>query len=306
MKRGLFRLGLMLCCVAICLPAVPVKAETAQEESTLVYSRYGREAVFVSAKSVVLRARPEKDAHKLGKASRGQLLWRMEEDVEGSGWDKINYSGVIVYVPDSKLSAQDPTGTVTVTTNRKYYDSMTAISKKYDSDLKASTLKGMSEAEIIEKVGPIFTEDEKESGILASLSLAQFILESDYGRSELAQKANNCFGMKADLSGNDWEGSRWDGVSIYKKQTSEQENGSYVNIVADFRSYDSIRDSIADHSAYLAGAKDGSSLRYAGLVGCTDYKEAAQIVKDGGYATSDDYVKNISAIVKRWNLTKYD
>jgi flagellum-specific peptidoglycan hydrolase FlgJ len=48
----------------------------------------------------------------------------------------------------------------------------------------------------------------KKSGILASVSLAQFILESGYGKSELAQKANNCFGMKKSLSGNTWSGIR--------------------------------------------------------------------------------------------------
>ena len=45
-------------------------------------------------------------------------------------------------------------------------------------------------------------EDMKKSGILASVSLAQFIQESGYGKTELAQNANNCFGMKCTLSGN--------------------------------------------------------------------------------------------------------
>ena len=64
--------------------------------------------------------------------------------------------------------------------------------------------------------------------------------------------------------------------------------------------------SIADHSAYLLGAKNGSKLRYDGLKGCTDYKKAAQIIKDGGYATSSTYVSNLCSIIERWNLTKYD
>ncbi len=59
-----------------------------------------------------------------------------------------------------------------------------------------------------------------------------------------------------------------------------------VAITADFRKYHGIEDSIADHSAYLLGAKNGSNLRYDGLKGCTDYKKAVKIIKDGGYATS--------------------
>ena len=103
------------------------------------------------------------------------------------------------------------------------------------SGLQATTFKDMSEADIIAKVGPLFTADQKSSGILASVSLAQFILESGYGKSELAQNANNCFGMKKSLSGNTWSGSTWDGSSVYTKKTQEYENSQYVTITADFR-----------------------------------------------------------------------
>ena len=113
--------------------------------------------------------------------------------------------------------------------------------------------------------------------------------------------------MKCSLSGNTWSGSSWDGKSKYTKKTQEQNaDGSMVTITADFRKYPCIEDSIADHSAYLLGAKNGSKLRYAGLKGCTDYKKAVQIIKDGGYATSLTYVEKLISIIERWNLTQYD
>ncbi|MCI7607835.1 MAG: glucosaminidase domain-containing protein [Enterocloster clostridioformis] len=174
------------------------------------------------------------------------------------------------------------------------------------SGLQASALKNLSEADVIAKVGPLFTADQKTSGILASVSLAQFILESGYGKSELAQNANNCFGMKKSLSGNTWSGSTWDGTSIYTKKTQEYENGAYMTVTADFRKYPSVEKSIADHSAYLLGAKNGAKLRYDGLKGCTDYKKAVQIIKDGGYATSPTYVENLCSIIEKWKLTQYD
>ena len=174
------------------------------------------------------------------------------------------------------------------------------------SGTQASAFKNLSEADVIAKVGPIFTADQKKNGILASVSLAQFILESGYGKSELAQNANNCFGMKKSLSGNTWSGSSWDGKSIYTKKTQEEENGKMITIAADFRKYGCVEDSITDHSAYLLGAKNGSAFRYNGLKGCTDYKKAVQIIKDGGYATSSTYVSNLCSIIERWNLTKYD
>ena len=173
--------------------------------------------------------------------------------------------------------------------------------------LQATTLKNLSEGDVIRKVGALFTDDQKKSGILASVSLAQFILESGYGKTELAQNANNVFGMKKTLSGNTWSGSTWDGKAIYTKKTQEDDGtGRLYTITADFRKYACIEDSIGDHSAYLLGAKNGSRLRYEGLKGCADYKRAIQIIKDGGYATDTSYVNKICSIIERWNLTQYD
>lgn len=172
---------------------------------------------------------------------------------------------------------------------------------------QASAFSGLSEADVVKSVGTLFTADQKKTGILASVSMAQFILESGYGKSELAQNANNIFGMKCSLSGNTWSGSTWDGKSKYTKQAQEENaDGSYETITADFRKYPCVEDSIADHSAYLLGAKNGSKLRYDGLKECTDYKKAVQIIKDGGYATSLTYVENLCSIIERWNLTQYD
>ena len=172
---------------------------------------------------------------------------------------------------------------------------------------QASAFSSLSESDVVKSVGALFTADQKKTGILASVSMAQFILESGYGKSELAQNANNVFGMKCSLSGNTWSGSTWDGKSKYTKQTKEQHtDGSYETITADFRKYTCVEDSIADHSAYLLGAKNGSKLRYDGLKSCTDYKKAVQIIKDGGYATSLTYVQNLCSIIERWNLTQFD
>ena len=169
----------------------------------------------------------------------------------------------------------------------------------------AAKLAAMSQAEFVDWIGKLSAEDMKNSGILASVTAAQSILESGYGKSELALNALNLGGMKAELSGNTWP-SVWDG-KIYTKDTAEQEpDGTYITIKADFRAYPSVAAYLADHSAYLAGAKKGDSLRYAGIVGCKDYRTAFQILKDGGYATSIDYVDKLCAVVEKWNLTRYD
>ena len=178
--------------------------------------------------------------------------------------------------------------------------------KESDKGLQARELAAFSNEEVIRKVGPLFTADQKKTAVLASVSLAQFILESGYGKSELAQQANNCFGMKKSLSGNTWAGSVWDGKSIYIKKTKEQRSWGTETVTAEFRKYTCIEDSIADHSAYLTGARKGSTLRYEGLKGCVDYRKAAQIIKNGGYATSASYVDKRCSIIEQWKLTQYD
>ena len=163
----------------------------------------------------------------------------------------------------------------------------------------------MTEDEFIKKIGEMAREDMKKTGILASVTTAQAILESNYGTSILGMEAHNLFGMKATLSNNAWK-SAWKGRT-FRKLTWEVYGGKTVNIYADFRAYDTFAESLADHSAYLTGAKkpDGS-LRYKGVVGCKKYKKAIQIIKNGGYATDPLYVSKIVNIIQRFKLTKYD
>lgn len=181
------------------------------------------------------------------------------------------------------------------------------LGQKRQNGLQAMDLQSLSEAETVAKVGPLFTEDQKKSRILACVSMAQFILESGYGKTDLARAANNCFGMKKELSGNTWPGSTWDGVSIFKKKTAEQKpDGTEYFEIAEFRKYSSVEESVGDHSAYLLGAMNGSKPRYAGLAGETDYRKAIQIIKNGGYATDVKYVDKLCGIIERWGLTKYN
>lgn len=195
----------------------------------------------------------------------------------------------------------------TMDTFRKAVKSAMGDSENKKEGTQASGFAGLSEKDAVSVIGELCREDMKKSGILASISAAQFILESGYGKSELGQNANNMFGMKKSLSGNTWTGSTWDGTSVYTKKTQEQNaDGSYETITADFRKYPCVEDSVADHSAYLLGAKNGRSLRYKGIKGMKDYRAVAQLIKDGGYATSLSYVDNLCNIIEKWNLTQYD
>lgn len=173
--------------------------------------------------------------------------------------------------------------------------------------IQASELTSLSNEDVIKKVAPVFTADQKASGVLACVSLAQFILESGYGHSELALNANNFFGMKKELSGNSWPHSTWDGTSIYTKETQEQNpDGTYKTITAEFRKYACLERSVRDHSGYLLGAKNGDAYRYPDIGCITEYRKAFQVIKDGGYATASDYVDKLCSVVEQYNLTQYN
>lgn len=164
----------------------------------------------------------------------------------------------------------------------------------------------MKEQEFIEKIGAWAKKDMEAGGVLASITIAQAILESGWGTSELAVQANNYFGMKTSLSGNTWT-SVWDGISKHTINTQEQDGaGNAFTVSADFRKYSCVQDSIQDHSCYLIGARAGNVLRYSGLQGERDYKKAIQIIKNGGYATDIEYVTKVCRIIEKYHLTDFD
>ena len=127
--------------------------------------------------------------------------------------------------------------------------------------------------------------------------MAQAILESGWVTSELAVNANALFGIKKN---NGWTGR------TYTKKTQEYVNGAYTTVSAAFRAYDSIEESIEDHSNYLLTAMNGSTRRYPKIETIRDPQEACQHIKDGGYATAPDYVTKLMNVINTYNLTKYD
>lgn len=221
--------------------------------------------------------------------------------VRKSWKDSKSQIGAYAYLDNAKIAC--PAGySVYDWTGKSVYTNTTK-----GTGTQAAELKGLTPAALIAKIGPLFTADQLKTGVLASVSMAQFILESGWGKSTLTQKANNAFGMKQNLSGNTWPSSRWDGKNVISMRTGEQKaNGEHYTVTANFRKYPCIEDSIGDHSAYLTGAKKGNKLRYAGLKGCKDYKKAAEIIKAGGYATDTQYVQQLCKLIEQYNLTQYD
>lgn len=150
----------------------------------------------------------------------------------------------------------------------------------------------MDVKEFLDKITDKTVESCRNVNLLPSPSIAQAIIESNKGNSELAVNANALFGIKAD--------SRWSGKT-YEKKTKEYVNGQYVDVTALFRAYDSWDESIADHANFLI-----VNSRYSNLVGVTDYKEYCKLIREDGYATSPTYTETLINHIETYNLTQYD
>ena len=138
----------------------------------------------------------------------------------------------------------------------------------------------------IKKYRELAVEEMKKYHIPASITLAQGLLESGAGKSELARKSNNHFGIKC---GGDWRG----------KTVSHDDDARGEC----FRAYKHPKDSYEDHSKFLVGRP-----RYASLfkLKITDYKGWARGLKKAGYATNPRYADQLIGIIELYELYKYD
>lgn len=138
----------------------------------------------------------------------------------------------------------------------------------------------------IEQFASLAVEEMYRSGIPASITLAQGLLESRYGQSELAVEGNNHFGIKCH--------NNWSGKKMYHDDDLKGEC---------FRKYPSPEHSYRDHSDFLRYRE-----RYAFLfdLEITDYKAWAYGLKKAGYATDPQYPAKLIKLIEEYSLYEYD
>lgn len=122
--------------------------------------------------------------------------------------------------------------------------------------------------------------------------IAQAIIESNWGKSGLTQKANNLFGIKC--------GSKWKGKSVNMKTKEEYSVGTLSDIRANFRAYDSLEESVHDYFEFT------NTKRYEALKSCTTPRQYCEAIKTAGYATSSTYVDTLMKCIDTYGLTSFD
>lgn len=148
-----------------------------------------------------------------------------------------------------------------------------------------STVNG-SAAKYISSYMDLAVSEMKRTGVPASITLAQGMLESDYGRSSLARIGNNHFGIKCH--------GDWNDQTI--RQHDDRRNEC-------FRKYRRPEDSFYDHSDFL---KSGSRYRFLFDLDPMDYKAWARGLRKAGYATNPDYANMLIRKIDEYELWRYD
>ncbi len=140
----------------------------------------------------------------------------------------------------------------------------------------------------IERFAPVAVQEMERYGIPASIKLAQGILESACGKSDLAQRSNNHFGIKCK--------SHWKGQTV--RHTDDAPNEC-------FRKYDSVWESYRDHSDFL---KNHRLHLYDNLflLDVHDYVGWAYGLKKAGYATASNYPQKLVALIEQYELYRFD
>ena len=151
----------------------------------------------------------------------------------------------------------------------------------------------MTNNEFIEQIAKCVSKYAYVYGIeVHSPIIAQAILESDWGESELARKYHNYFGLKC--------GNSWKGKSVNMATKEEYEVGTLTNIRDNFRVYDSMEDGVKGYFRFI------NTSRYANLKGVKSPEEYIKRIKFDGYATSSKYVDNIMRVIRDNKLTRFD
>ncbi|MBC1999901.1 GW domain-containing glycosaminoglycan-binding protein [Listeria marthii] len=153
----------------------------------------------------------------------------------------------------------------------------------------------LSQQQFIQSIANDAQDLQKDEKILTSVTLAQAILESNWGKSGLSTSANNLFGIKGSYEG-----------SSVSMGTQEFSNGKAYHTQADFRKYPDKKASLVDHAQLFVNGVSGNSELYSAVIGETDYKNAAHAIQDAGYATDPGYAEKLISTIETYHLDRYD
>jgi flagellum-specific peptidoglycan hydrolase FlgJ len=149
--------------------------------------------------------------------------------------------------------------------------------------------------DFIKAIAPHAQRIQEKYKILASLVIAQACLESNFGKSGLAQKGKNLFGIKGSYNG-----------QSVTMRTHEYQRGKKIWIDASFRKYPSWYESLEDLAKLYINGVSWDRNKYKPIIGETNYVMACKKVQESGYCTDPNYASKLISIIEKYDLTRYD
>lgn len=165
-----------------------------------------------------------------------------------------------------------------------------------EGDIAAKNNKNSIQRNFIESIEDSAINNYKSYKILPSITIAQAILESNWGRSQLSTQYHNLFGIK----GHNWNG-----------KTANLSTNEFYNqtIKDDFRMYEDVYESVEDHGLFLS---ENPRYRKHGLFSSNTYMEQAKALQEAGYSTIENeegeriYSKQLIELIQQYQLQLID
>lgn len=173
---------------------------------------------------------------------------------------------------------------------------MNQIEISPDQPVQTDDVSQADKQAFIEEVGPIAQGLQKKYGILASISIAQASLESNFGQSQLASVYNNLYGVKTEVTDPQ-------GVVL---PTLEFIDGEMQERNERFKVYKTKRESMEAHAQLIYYGTSWDVNYYQDVKDGQDYHAQAKGLQSAGYATDPDYAEKIIEMIETWQLYKYD
>lgn len=153
----------------------------------------------------------------------------------------------------------------------------------------------VSPTDFIEQIGCYAQDNYENSGILPSVVIAQAILESEFGQSDLASTYNNLYGYKA-------HGQEL-AVAL---PTLEYVDGEWVEVNDYFKVYNNWEASVRDHGKLMREGTAWDTELYSAVITATNYREATLALQEAGYATDPAYSQKLNTIIEEYQLEAFD
>lgn len=176
-----------------------------------------------------------------------------------------------------------------------FFGTLSFLSSRENAQQAQVAVEIDQEQAFIDKISAYAKVLQSEYGVLPSISIAQAILESNWGNSELSEKYNNFYGIKGSEEANT--------VLMNTKEFVDEE---WIEINGRFRIYENWQDSMNAHTKLFVEGTTWNPQQYAAVLAADNYRDAAFALQASGYATDPTYPEKLIELIQQYKLDQFD